>query len=256
LGGDKGSEYTNELWAYNASDRWNQLLTYPDVAKKWQTAVTIYDIAYVFGGVDHSGNRTNNLYRYLPTTNQWESVPSTGNPDAFYSSVSAAVGSTAYFIGGRRDTIHNEVWAYNVYYSDWVRRPDFPVKQYAGIALSINDVIYAGFGLTDTEGTTSYRELLALSTNTGVWQPKTSLPSEVGRVRTATAYRGSIYLVDSNGVIWKYDLAADIWTKKSTLPHSNQGDYQNCMFVIDDTIYIGLGISYSSLLKYDPSWDN
>ncbi|GHT35296.1 hypothetical protein AGMMS49574_24400 [Bacteroidia bacterium] len=256
LGGDKGSEYTNELWTYNASDRWNQLLSYPGAAQKWQTAVTIYDIAYVFGGIDHNGNRTNSLYRYLPNTNQWESLPSTRTPDAFYSAVGTAIGSSAYFVGGRRDTIHNEVWAYYAYSSDWIRKPDFPVKQYAGIALTYNDILYAGFGLTDPEGQTSYRQLMALSGTATAWQPKTALPSEIGKVRTATVYRGSIYLVDNYGTIWQYDIIADQWTRKSTLPSSNRDDNQHCMFVIDDIIYIGLGMSYTSLLKYDPSWDN
>jgi N-acetylneuraminic acid mutarotase len=256
LGGDKGSEYTNELWAYNVSDRWNQLLSYPGTAQKWQTAVTIYDIAYVFGGIDHSGNRTNSLYRYLPNTNQWESLSSTGTPDAFHSAVGAAIGSSAYFVGGRRDTIHNEVWAYYAYSSYWIRKPDFPVKQYAGIALTYNDILYAGFGLTDLAGQTSYRQLMALSGTATAWQPITTLPTEVSKVRTATVYRGSIYLVDNYGTIWQYDITADRWTKKSTLPSSNMGDNQHCMFVVDDTIYIGLGMSYTSLLKYDPSWDN
>jgi N-acetylneuraminic acid mutarotase len=256
LGGDKGTEYTNELWAYNVSDRWDPVLSFPDLARKWQTPVVINDMAYVFGGIDNTNTTTNQMYRYQPNSNSWSYVTTLlGGPDPLYAAAGASLSNSAYFIGGCRDTIHAEVWMFNSYSSGWERKADFPVAQYGGMAVTIDNVVYAGFGLTNLSGSSSNRRLWTSFGSFNTWLEETTLPAEVGRVRTSVAYKGDIYIVDNNGAIWKYDLSDREWTQKSTLPNSNKGDCQHCMFVLNDGLYIGLGINYKSLLKYDPDWD-
>ncbi|MDR1936905.1 MAG: hypothetical protein LBQ73_00215 [Tannerellaceae bacterium] len=259
LGGDKGIEYTNELWAYNASDRWDRVSSLPDTARKWQTAVTINNIGYAFGGLNDEGKYTDKMYCYLPNQNRWDNIqPITGPvPAPMHSSVSSSVSTSAYFIGGYRDSVLNEVWRFDTYSRIWEQKPDFPVKQYRGIAVTINnEMVYAGLGVSTPDGTVPNRTLWSSFGNFNVWSEETSLPVEAGSVRGGVAYKGSIYIVNNAGNIWKYDVAAKVWTEKSRLPASNRGDYQHCMFVLNDMIYIGLGTSQKSLLKYDPVWDN
>jgi N-acetylneuraminic acid mutarotase len=256
VGGDKGLAYTNELWAYNSSDRWDQVISFPGAARKWQTAVVTNDMAYVFGGLDASNNRTNETYRYLPNQNRWELIPASNTPpDPIHSAVGVSIGGGAYFIGGSRDTIVNEVWGFNIFSYQWETKPAFPEKQYAGIAVAMNGVVYAGLGMTDISGTSSHRKLWS-TTSFNTWTEETPLPTSAGHARGGVAYNGAIYVVDNAGCIWKYDVAEKTWTKKSSLPSSNIGDSHHCIFVLDNMIYIGLGVSQKSLLKYDPVWDN
>ncbi|MDR1919003.1 MAG: hypothetical protein LBQ65_05070 [Tannerellaceae bacterium] len=256
LGGDKGIVYTDELWAYNASDRWDQVTAFPDTPRKWQTAVVVNEIGYVFGGLDKDNYYTDKMYRYLPNQNRWEYISTTYGPAHSHSSVSSSISTSAYFIGGYRDSVLNEVWRFDTYLHAWERKPDFPVKQYRGIAVTINDVVYAGLGISSSDGTVPNRTLWSSFGNFNIWSEETSLPATAGSVRGGVAYKGAIYIVNNAGNLWKYDVTNKVWTEKSRLPSSNRGDYQHCMFVLNDMIYIGLGTSQKSLLRYDPAWDN
>ncbi|MDR2118132.1 MAG: hypothetical protein LBP25_01155 [Tannerellaceae bacterium] len=256
LGGDKGLDYTDELWAYNAGDRWDPVSSFPDTPRKWQTAVEVNGTAYVFGGFDKSNNYTNSMYRYLPNQNRWEQISAFFGPNPMHSSVSASISTSAYFIGGYRDSLLNEVWRFDTYLHGWERKANFPIKQYNGIAVMINEVVYAGLGLTSADGTVSTHTLWSSFGSFNTWSEETPLPASAGNARGGVAYKNAVYIVDSAGTVWKYDVTAKIWTEKSKLPSSNRGDYQHCMFVLNDLIYIGLGASQKSLLKYDPAWDN
>ncbi|MDR2809644.1 MAG: hypothetical protein LBB84_03685 [Tannerellaceae bacterium] len=256
LGGDKGLDYTNELWAYNVGDRWDPVSSFPDTPRKWQTAAVVNNTAYVFGGFDKNNNYTNTMYRYLPNQNRWEHIPTSFGPDPMHSSVSSSISTSAYFVGGYRDSILNEVWRFDTYLHGWERKANFPIKQYNGIAVTINEIVYAGLGQTSADGTVSSRRLWSSFGSFNTWAEEEPLPSSAGSVRGGVAYQDAIYVVDNTGTIWKYHVAEKFWTEKSKLPSSNRGDYLHCMFVLNDMIYIGLGASQKSLLRYYPAWDN
>jgi hypothetical protein len=254
VGGDKGLVYTNESWAYNGS-QWNGVASFPSTARKWQTAVVASDVAYVFGGIDINNNRTNEMYSYLPNQNRWELVTTSNTPNSIHSATGASINNTAYFIGGMRDTIVNEVWRFNTFSRSWEAKAAFPVKQYGGISVTISGRVYAGLGLSNASGTTSHKSLW-VSASLDDWTAETTIPASAGHVRGGVAYKGAIYVVDHTGRIWEYNLTNKAWNEKSMLPSSNTGDSHHCMFVLNNMIYIGLGVSQSSLLRYDPVWDN
>jgi N-acetylneuraminic acid mutarotase len=255
LGGDMGMDYSSELWAYGAGNSWNQVSSFPDTPRKWQTAAVVNNIAYVFGGIDKGSAYTNSMYRYLPGKNEWEPVSVTYGPEPMHSPASGSITTAAFFVGGFRDSILNEVWRFDTYLQGWGREANFPVKQYNGIAVALDNVLYAGLGQTSLDGTTSTSDLWSSYGAFNIWVKETPLPITTG-VRGGVAYKGAIYIVTNSGIIWKYDVENKTWTEKSRLPSSNRGDYQHCMFVLNDMIYIGLGASHNSLLKYDPAWDN
>ncbi|MDR1357642.1 MAG: hypothetical protein LBJ58_08240 [Tannerellaceae bacterium] len=254
VGGDKGLECTKEVWSYYVN-QWNPIVAIPGTARKWQAAVAVNDIAYVFGGLDATNNRTSEMYSYLPNQNRWELVTTSGAPDPIHSAAGISIENSAYFIGGKRDTIANEVWKFNTLSHNWEPKAAFPVKQYGGIAVTINGTVYAGLGLENASGTVSNKRLWA-SASLDTWTEETPMPAAAGQVRGGVAYKGLIYVVDHTGRIWKYNPADKTWTGKSVLPSSNTGDSLHCMFVLNNMIYIGLGISKDSLLKYDTVWDN
>jgi hypothetical protein len=259
VGGDLGAKYTNELMAYNSIDnRWDNLEPMPgaDTERIGQTAVAVNGVAYVLGGLNKAGKRTNSLYRYYPTYNRWENVTDPSGPDSLRSAAGCSLGSSAYFIGGRRDTIMDEVWRLNTYGLSWTREGDFPVKQYSGIAVTIGNVVYAGLGLTNLSGTTSHKRLWKSTDNLNSWIELAPL-SAGGIVRGAVVYNNFIYVVDNTASLWMYNVEEDIWYEKSKLPPTHfRGDAQHCMFLLNDKIYIGLGSSNTTLYQYNPAWDN
>lgn len=257
LGGDKGTECTDELWLFNGT-RWSQMGSFPNGKKrKWQTGVFINGNIYVFGGADSANALTDDFYAYYPGTNVWTEITTTPKPSALHSAVAVSSGSQAWFIGGYNTSATNSVWRFDTSTDSWSQRGTFPASQLKGIAVLINGTVYAGLGWNDVTGISSNRNLWTSSVNDmDNWTAETEAPATIGVVRGGVAYAGAIYVVNNAGVIWKYDPATGEWTKKSTLPGGNAGDNQHCMFVVNGGIYIGLGSSQNTLLEYDPAWDN
>jgi N-acetylneuraminic acid mutarotase len=259
VGGDLGAKYTNELMAYNSIDnRWDNLEPMPgaDSERIGQTAVAVNGVAYVLGGVNKAGKRTNSLYRYYPAYNRWESVTAPSGPDSLRSAAGCSIGNDVYFIGGRRDTVMDEVWSFSTSGLSWTRMANFPVKQYSGIAVTINGVVYAGLGLTNLSGTASHNRLWKSADNLNSWTELA--PFSNGRiVRGAVVYNNSIYVVDNTASLWMYNIEENTWYEKSELPPTHfRGDAQHCMFLLNEKIYIGLGSSNTTLYQYSPAWDN
>lgn len=254
LGGDLGSQYTNELVAYNAADnRWDKMASMPvSAGLKWQAAAVVNNAAYVLGGINNAGSRTNGLYRYYPNYNTWETVSAASGPDALSSAAGCSLGSAAYYIGGLRDTISNEVWSFDTSASVWTKKSSFPVKQHGGIAVNIGGTIYAGLGLSNTSGTTSNNRLW-MSADMNTWTELASFGG--GIARGAVVFNGSIYVVDATGTLWRYAVDENRWIKKSQLDSGFQNDVLHCMYTYGKYIYVGLGNTGKTLYRYNPAWE-
>ncbi len=258
LGGDLGSEYTDELISYNwTSNRWEKLLPFPGGKMKWQATATTDNSVYVFGGIDRNKNMTNALYRYLPSSNEWEkvTVSSGAIPDSLRSAIGCSIDNIAYFIGGCRDTVTNEVWAFDMDTRVWTKKANFPVKQQAGIVVDINGIIYAGLGLSDVLGTSSHKRMWKSEDKMNTWKEVAVFPGSKAR-GAIVSEDNYIYVIDSTGRLYIYDPYKNEWIQKSQLPPNNRGDSQHCMYVFGKSIYIGLGTSKETLYKYNPLWDN
>ena len=162
----------------------------------------------------------------------------------------------AYLIGGRaaNDSIATGGWVYDISLATWSERPNFPVAQFGGIALSINNTLYAGLGMIGRDySSATYSQQLWSSTDGALtWQEETAFP---GRgLLGAVALHNYIYGVDTEGYIWRYDTEKQAWEKKAQLPTRLRSFH--CMYVLNEKIYIGLGTGSDTLVKYDPVWDN
>ncbi|SEF55006.1 hypothetical protein SAMN05444001_102204 [Parabacteroides chinchillae] len=255
LGGDIGAEATNEFWEYRAyKNEWLQRNSFP-VKRKWQTAINIGSAVIAFGGVGSDNVSTKDLYLYSLFTNYWEQITydETNAPDARYLSAGFAYKDSVFIVGGiRSGSITDEVWSIKPANAEkWVKKSTFPEKQCRGIAVVIGDKIYAGLGNKDWV-TPSYSRKLYVSTDgANTWKELNSINANV---RCGVAFDNNIYVVDDVGYIWKYDITTNSWTLKSQLPSGNRDIY--CMYSLDGLIYLGQGTSGSSIISYDPSWDN
>lgn len=257
LGGDLGQKCTNELWAFNEYYGWSPLNSFPGGERKWQTVVGNGSSLYVFGGVTSKGEVTKDFYAYSVNDNNWSRDLGTTNAPTFTSQVaSTTIGKVLYYIGGRglsstdKDSLSNEVRTYSV--SGWKPTTAFPEEQCGSIAVIINDKMYVGLGINNLTPLSSSKQLWS-SSNADTWDSEESILGTASMIRAGVAYRNCLYVVDNNGKIWEYDPSSRKWTEKSQLPSSNRDIH--CMYVLNDVIYIGLG-SASTLVSYDPVWDN
>lgn len=256
LGGDMGAEKTDEFWAYRADKtEWLQLSPFP-IKRKWQTAVNLGFAVIAFGGVGNDNQNTNDLYMYFSFTNYWEKITydaATNVPDARNLSAGFAYKDSIFILGGiRSGLVTDEVWSIKPSNAEkWVRRGTFPEKQCRGIAVVIGDKIYAGLGYKDLSIPSYSRKLFVSEDGANTWR---ELSSITANVRCGVAFGNDIYVVDDSGYIWKYDTAADKWTRKSQMPSGERDIY--CIYALDGLIYLGQGTSGSPIISYDPSWDN
>ncbi|MDR1723522.1 MAG: hypothetical protein LBR84_06255 [Tannerella sp.] len=259
LCGDLGPNYTDEFWQFSLGDnKWTQRQAFKGGAVKWATSVGFGAYVYVLGGFTEAGEGLPDLYRYNSTNNLWEgpiaAYPDAtwGKPDSVYLAAGYAISNSLYFVGGMSaDTVKNEVWNYSVSSQLWQKMSDFPVKQYGGVAVVVNNVAYVGMGKDDTD--TCNGNFWTSSDGGVTWTLQTTCTIFTGSILAGVASGQRIYLVDEDYYILEYDTVADTWTKKSRLPSGYRSIH--CMYEYNGLIYFGLG-SANSLIYYDPSWDN
>ncbi|MDR2145313.1 MAG: hypothetical protein LBE91_02495 [Tannerella sp.] len=259
-GGDKGPNYTDELWSYSISNKkWSQLKPLYSGAAKWQTAVTYGLGAFVYGGMNANGEPVNDFAYYdIPPSNMWQTNP--GCPDSLHSAIGFAIGYEVFIVGGKnsRDSVQNTVWSFDVPTKQWTQKADFPEYQYGGFAVVIDNIVYAGMG-RDSLGKCN-QTIFISEDGGGTWWQKYHYPIYLSDVLGAVAYGKSIFLVASdvseNYYIYEFNMSGSTLAlvQKSRLPAEYKGNF-NCIYENNGKIYIGLG-STNTFVVYDPVWDN
>lgn len=257
LGGDVGPSFTNELWWYEYDRKtWAQLQSYPEENISGQSSVYVNSRVYVFGGKDNVNNTySNRFYSYSPYNNNWTQLNVTGTPDPVAFAAGCALGKSAYFIGGiRQNAISSEVKQYTSQDDKWITRANIPEAQYNGVALVLNDFIYAGLGMTDQSGTVNNKKLWVSKDNGASWNACASIPNEASTIMGGVVYRESLFVIDNGGQMWEYITKTDTWSKKIHLTVLN--NKVHCIYISNDDIYVGLGNNAGAFIRYNPSWDN
>ena len=253
LGGDLGANNSDEFWLYNISTNdWSSRLPFNGGPAKWQSGVSYGSGAYIYGGFDGSVDEKAGLYYYNFDNNQWD--PPIPGPDSI--TVCRALGyafsNGVFYIGGMSgDTVKSDVWCY-IAQSSWVRKANFPVAQYGGVAVVIDNIAYAGMGknsLNECNG-----KLWTTADGATTWDYKTECTIYTGSILAGVACNKRLYVIDESYKILEYNPATDVWSIKSQLPASCSDIH--CMYSVNNKIYIGYGTSKVSLVTYDPSWDN
>lgn len=259
LGGDKGSEYASELWAYGvrSKDEWMQLRSQPKALSKQILFQQGFGL-WAFGGLEENNRVSNDLYFYSALFNIWENMTEKqqNKPQGIYHAANCVQDGKAFVVGGctAQERTNAQVWSFDIETSCWTQKPDFPIAQYGGIALSVDNAIYAGLGIVNQDiASPNYsRQLWSSSDGAITWQEETPFPGT--DLKGAVALNQLIYGVDDAGYIWCYDTRKQTWSQKSQLPTANRSFH--CIFLLNGKIYIGLGAGTDTLVKYDPSWDN
>ena len=250
LGGDLGATPTNEFLMYNiSSDNWSSRLSF-ESPTKWQSGVGYGSGAYVYGGLDGNGDEKAGLFYYNFSDNKWRREE---GPDsvAVCRALGYANSNGVFYIGGMSgDTVKNDTWCF-IAQSYWERRTDFPVKQYGGIAVVIDNIAYVGMGKDSTDVCNG--KIWTTEDGAMTWNLKTECTIFNGSILAGVACNKRLYVIDEGYNILEYDPATDVWKIKSQLPSSHRRVH--CIYSVNNKIYIGLGDT-NSLITYDPLWDN
>lgn len=262
LGGDLGSGFTDVLQMYDPlEDQWiYKQAPFKGGKRKYQSAAYNGDLVYILGGLEESEIIADDFYWYNIKDNTYGQRVTTTKPDPLFYAASLSLGTDVCYIGGNKSTnssnISNEVWLYDSASENFIAKTSFPVNQYGGIAVMIDDVVYAGLGITNSSGTSFTRQLWSSTKDLDHWTYVDVFPGDKV-IRGGVALDKVIYVIDSDLYIWAYDTrTADGWKKKSKVLTNNQSVY--CMWVLNDMIFIGVGdvIRGNQFYKYDPVWDN
>ena len=256
LGGDRGPTLANNLYSYTpALLRWDERESYTAGSMRWLTAVVIDDTkVYVLGGSGAGSVDKNDFSMYNAASNWWNPRP-TGPPPG-HSRVGFALNNEVVYVGGIQGGIaKDEVWGYNVNTDTWTLKTNFPVSQHGGIAVNINNTIYAGLG-KNTAGV-GYTQLWKSNGALTAWIPEPSGSILSGNVLAGTVFGNKIYVIEKASgkyTIFVYDPATQEWKRKSDLPDNYNWDI-SFMFTINNRIYIGFADG-DKVVSYNPLWDN
>lgn len=283
VGGDGGAKYTNELWEFSPDNNTlkNMLpfnINGTDIYRSWMSGSATGVALILYGGRDESRNLTSDLFAYK-NTNAWEQLKYKEGafPGPMAESASCYTSSGIMFFGGIKkdptngeEIITDDIWTLNVILSPLVwdkMDKKLPEKQYGGVAFVIDTVInkvsekilYTGLGKSTSTTTPSFsNRFWSLSlTNDGDWQEEEIMPGDM--VKAGVVHEKSIYVIDNNGYIWKFDTQLKKWERKSMLPGKNNAVH--CMFTLRNSnnkelIYIGFGKGDTrELISYDPTQD-
>lgn len=254
LGGDFGSTRTNELIGYNADNNvWMKYSSYDKEATNISVC-TNGNTVYALGG-RQSGFGQNGILRtcYSYSGNTWEQFEEElVGENIRYDAVSFISNDKIYLIGGvnLNSALTDTIFYYDMNAKTWNGSSRFDVAFSGGIALMKDGNAYVGLGNKPSE--------CGFFTSSGDFKDWTSLetpPGLMNKVSTGVVYNDNIYVIDDSGIIWQYNLTENKWYQRSTCPPEKIKNFK--IYVLNDMIYI-LGMDYfnTTLMTYDPSWDN
>ncbi|RHJ87838.1 hypothetical protein [Parabacteroides sp. AM08-6] len=251
VGGDMGNKQTDELLSYVPErNEWVTLSPYKEGAFSDMTACTdANNQIFVIGGTDKQ-NAVTFFSSYNIDGNSWTSLPAVDN--GRFDAISFAYKDSIYFIGGQdyRGS-SDEISIFDKTNNEWkTSSAKFPVAQRKGLAVVVNDSVYAGLGEANQRG-------FWLATDTLTHWDSIDIPANIGVV-TSGAYneqRNSIFMIDDNSKIWEFKLENQEWIGHSVLKNSMKNYH---IFILDGTIYILAQHIYNpnQFVTYDPDWDN
>lgn len=256
VGGDLGGERSREVFSYNVEmNEWKSMQGC-DVAYS-QMAAAVHSSggqAYLTGGIDKQAGKECQVYS--PSDNIWKTYPSLENPR--FGSVSFIYRDSLYVLGGSNGSGNTDVIVrYDLSRGgegEWSEVAKFSGYQRGGIALVVDDKVYAGLG---EKGGGIRNGFYVSSDSLKLWTPVSSVPDKVGIVSSGVydPERNSFFMIDNSGKIWEYNLTEAQWISRSLLGY-RMNNYH--MFILNGLIYIlGQDLYYTNkFVMYNPIWDN
>jgi hypothetical protein len=237
----------------NAQD-WTQLADIPGVGRFWSAAFTIDNKIYTGTGVtDFSGDATQDMWEYDPTSDTWAQVADypagvREGADGFGDGNRGFLAFGSPFI-----QFTNTVYEYLPTTNTWEAKAPCPASFAYSHGFTINDKYYIG----PENGT---NKVFAYDFTSDSWSEVAPFPGQDRRAQVAFTANGKGYIglgmFVFGGVLgdfYAYDPVTDSWTQKASLsPISDQ----SCATSINNEGYVfNVGQNGQSVYKYNEDLD-
>jgi N-acetylneuraminic acid mutarotase len=215
---------------------------------------------YIFGGIDSSDNRLNDLWSYDPATDTWAQL--TSGATARTRPTAVPIDGKMYICGGNDASNNrlNDLWSYDPATDTWAQLTSgtFLGRTYhTAVPIDGKMYIFGGWSIYNTD----LKDLWSYDTSTDTWEQLTSGDIKRnnhtaavidGKMYVFGGWGGSSYLND----LWSYDPATDTWAQ---LTSGATARSKHTAAVIDGKMYVFGGWDSSSyfndLWSYDPATD-
>lgn len=232
-------EVLSAVEEYNpATDSWVKRADMPTARRSLSTSVVNGKI-YAIGGF-RVGGIFSLVEEYDPLTDTW--TKKTSMPTARYGVETCVVDDKIYAIGGAgiADEDLSAVEMYDPATDTWTERADMPTARFAVSAGVVEGKIYAigGGVLKDDNQDTPVSAVEEYDPLTDTWTKKADMPGGE-YIDASSVVDGNIYLfgglegmivagpegpaVNAIKIVWRYDPATDIWTRKADMPSPRVG---------------------------------
>lgn len=217
------------------------------VGRFGSTSFSLNNEGYVIGGYLPSGNTTNEMWKYNPTSNQWTQLPNYpggGN----YTLTSFTINGYAYVGLGYSNitnSVYNDFWKFDPNSVQWYSIASLPDSgRMSSASFVINGKGYVACG--DFHNNLYTRDLFEYDPATNTWTSKAPLPSFgrtfcMGFASATDGYiTGGDYGSLSNPVncfeTWRYTPALNSW---SPMPNFPDIDSPSARFSIGNCHFVG-----------------
>ncbi len=206
-------------------------------------AFTINNKAYILNRIFGFNPPNNALFEYDPVLDTWTQKAT--YPEVTYGGNAAvSIGTNAYIgLGSNPGGLVNRFYEYNSVTNLWTQKANFPgtATTHPFSASISGEVILGSAG--DNFGIAS-SEVWKYSPITNSWSQIANFP-RLGNFLQAESYNNEVYVpfADTLSVtteIWKYNSTLNSWSQLNSCP---QFMYQYNTFLINDDIYVGMGIT-------------
>ncbi|BAO44615.1 hypothetical protein TBH_C1698 [Thiolapillus brandeum] len=246
------------------ADSWSLSAGYVPEGRKMHTAVWTGNEMIVWGGQDNANNYTNSGARYLPVTDSWHPINTTGAPVARYKHKAVWTGSEMIVWGGLNDSsddsVLNSGGRYNPATDTWMATSTTGVPgaraDHTLVWADGEMIVWGGY-----DGNNDLNTGGRYDPATDTWVATTVAGAPVGGQNPAAVWTGSEMIVWGGGVSntgGRYDPSTDTWTATSSVNAPAGRNRHTAVWTGNEMIvWGGYGGGYlNSGGRYDPSTDS
>lgn len=231
--GYDGSVRLNDTWKYDVDNNfWIQRANFPGQARNSATAFATATKGYVTTGFNGIVNLKDN-WEFNPATNSWAQKADFGGT-ARIDAVGFGINNKGYVTTGNDGNDLKDFWMYDPTADTWTQKVSLGGSKRSGaVAFVINNI---GYVVTGINNGTTVNDFWAYDPSADKWTEKnfisnvstSSFDDNYNIVRSnATAFvmknsTGTLKAYVATGqngsilkTVWEYDVASDVWTKKS-----------------------------------------
>jgi N-acetylneuraminic acid mutarotase len=259
---------THSLDSILITSPWSKLSVTPALNRRNLSGFQIGNDIFVGLGTERSGSATElkkDFYRLNQEQNTWETIEDIPSPvrETSPSFVLNGKGYICLGINADQSMLNRYTYAYDPLTGSWSQRADFPIATRShAVGFAIGNHGYAGLGYQK-------RDLWQYNPNADSWIIMDNYPNYNTDGVFAVAHGDKAYVGMGKALTYSHDLdiytfnpnaIGNNWSLLTTFP--GQSRYLATAFVIDNHLYVGLGVKgstvFSDFWRYDitnDSWE-